>query len=693
MTRSRRGPSSELALAELTAWLTGQLPGLAPGRARVLAEQAAGQYARRLLEYVRGRPAALSDPAPLLPVSAVRLAHALHRDGHTQVVLPRCARCGQARAQLKAPRPEGRICTPCRRREDQQECARCGQTRPVHTRARAGAVCATCYARTRPARQCGICGQVRPLFRRAGPAGPAMCGQCYQRPELTCVSCGRQRPGQRRRADGQAYCITCYPRIARECARCGRRRLVNAEWPIGPVCGSCYAYVRKHPAACPACGQIATLVGADTRHRPVCGPCAGWHGPAFTCHGCGAPDLLEFGRCARCVLRSTAGDLLAAAAPALRGQLSQLTAALAAGNRPRAALRWLRTSGGGQILASLAAGREPFSHALLDQLPPSAAVHILRDRLVVAGVLPERPEYLDRIPGWISQLVTGKPAGHARLIRAYAQWDALRRARRRAATRPTEAQARAVRTKIRTASVFLDWLEGHGLQLETLTQPHLDSWLISHRTDTVRALSPFLSWARQRRLCGDLTVPRRPRSEPGPGLPGDQRWQHLRTCLTSTGMPLTVRAAGAIALLYGAALSHILALEVGDVITINGRCHLKLDQHPVLLPPAIARLIRQQATAAAAQPAAPGSSQWLFPGRSGLRPFTPLAAVTRLNGNGIYIRAGRTAALIDLAGQLPAAVLASLLGLHPATADRWSQRIASDWAAYLQARTRAVGGR
>ena len=88
--------------------------------------------------------------------------------------------------------------------------------------------------------------------------------------------------------------------------------------------------------------------------------------------------------------------------------------------------------------------------------------------------------------------------------------------------------------------------------------------------------------------------------------------------------------------------------------------------------------------------AAPDGTRWLFPGRVSVRPLTALAVTRQLNQHGIHLRAGRTAALVDLAGQLPPAVLASLLGMHPATADRWSRRIASDWAAYLDARARAT---
>ena len=401
--------------------------------------------------------------------------------------------------------------------------------------------------------------------------------------------------------------------------------------------------------------------------------------------------MLEHGRCARCTLTSTLEELFGNSVPGAGDQLRQLAEALTASTRPRATLRWLRGNGGGAILAGLAAGHDPVTHDLLDQLPPTRSLHFLRDRLVATGVLPERPEYLDRIPVWVDQLTAAKPDAHARLIRTYAQWDALRRARRQAGPRPGAGQARVVRAKVRAASEFLEWLTGHRLDLATVRQGHLDRWLVTHRPDVARDLSPFLSWARQRRLCGQLAIPRRPRSEPLPGLPDDQRWQHLHTCLTgTTPLPLAARAAAAVALLYGAPLTQVLALRDTDILTISGRSHLRLGKHPALLPPAVARLAGQQATAAAAKPAAPNGTRWLFPGRASVRPVTALAVTRQLNQHGIHVRAGRTAALAELAGQLPPAVLASLLGMHPATADRWSRRIASDWTAYLHARARGA---
>jgi len=44
--------------------------------------------------------------------------------------------------------------------------------------------------------------------------------------------------------------------------------------------------------------------------------------------------------------------------------------------------------------------------------------------------------------------------------------------------------------------------------------------------------------------------------------------------------------------------------------------------------------------------------------------------------------AGRRAALISLAAQMPAAVLADLLGLQPTTTVRWMHQAGADWNRY-----------
>jgi len=68
--------------------------------------------------------------------------------------------------------------------------------------------------------------------------------------------------------------------------------------------------------------------------------------------------------------------------------------------------------------------------------------------------------------------------------------------------------------------------------------------------------------------------------------------------------------------------------------------------------------------------------------------MTATEIVTRLLNKeiGVFVRPARGAALSDLAGDLPAPVLAELLGLSISSATRWVALAARDQADYLAAR-------
>jgi hypothetical protein len=77
----------------------------------------------------------------------------------------------------------------------------------------------------------------------------------------------------------------------------------------------------------------------------------------------------------------------------------------------------------------------------------------------------------------------------------------------------------------------------------------------------------------------------------------------------------------------------------------------------------------------------------LFPGRVPGQPIANHALTNRLNRHGISARPARNGALAALAADLPAAILADLLGMHVTTAVRWVTYARRDWADYLAART------
>ncbi|MFQ6326941.1 hypothetical protein ACLMAL_12465 [Nocardia sp. CWNU-33] len=84
------------------------------------------------------------------------------------------------------------------------------------------------------------------------------------------------------------------------------------------------------------------------------------------------------------------------------------------------------------------------------------------------------------------------------------------------------------------------------------------------------------------------------------------------------------------------------------------------------------------------------SALLLFPGFDRRRPLDRGTFGTRLNQHGITPHASRNTALVTLATELPAAVLADLLGLHPGTAVRWVRIAKRDWHTHLAERRTAL---
>jgi hypothetical protein len=85
-------------------------------------------------------------------------------------------------------------------------------------------------------------------------------------------------------------------------------------------------------------------------------------------------------------------------------------------------------------------------------------------------------------------------------------------------------------------------------------------------------------------------------------------------------------------------------------------------------------------------PSTDSSAPLLFPGFSDARPLHSGTFGARLLRYGLTPHAGRNTATVTLAADLPASVLADLLGIHETTATRWAHRTKRDWHTYLAQR-------
>jgi hypothetical protein len=713
----------------------------------------AAKFLEEFAAHVAAHPDALTSGESLCPPVLLRVTHVLHDAGHhvirpgcascgsVKTVLRRltpqgricgtcdarsrlatCARCGRTETRIAARRAEGGICHPCCRTDPQvvEECSECGRLRspavrlpdggslcrgcwkrPAHecvscgqTKPAAliddGAFCYLCYNKFRRARRtCGRCGKPRVIARNAAGDQPDLCNSCYRGPETTCSICSRIRPCKGVTRD-KPICEACYRRPPHTCCRCGKQRGITAHWPMGPICDPCYNAVLRSPTECNHCRTSQPLIARDEDGAGICGPCAGFDAD-YRCHNCGRTgNPYGHGGCAHCVLADRVRNLLAGPDGGVSPQLQRLANALTQVETPFKQIQWIKDSSNAQLLAQIASQAQPISHDLLDKFPPSRNLHYVRQMMTQTGVLPERHEDLERLPSWLDHHLLGKPAKHANLIRPFLHWFLLRRARSRAAVRRFPASVgRDLRRRILIALELLTWLDEQELAPSALQQDDLDRWLDENGTQRRNLVRYFLKWTTERGLTRKLTIPSSPHQEPAELLDDEERWPLLQRCLTDETLPIDVRAAGALTLLFGLSTERVRHLTADQLTHNDQHAYLTAGRRPILLPPRLANLLQRLATQP--QPRLTVSHEQrgprrLFPGRVPGQPIANHALTTRLARHGIKVRAARNGALAALAADLPAAILADVLGMHINTAVRWVVYARRDWAEYLAAR-------
>jgi integrase len=246
---------------------------------------------------------------------------------------------------------------------------------------------------------------------------------------------------------------------------------------------------------------------------------------------------------------------------------------------------------------------------------------------------------------------------------------------------------------VSTALTFLRWLDGQGIQLRSMTQADIDRWLTDGTTTSYKIVD-FVNWAKKAGICGDISVASRISGDPENFHSEEEQVELLKRCVQEVDLPLDVRAAGALVLLYGVSVSRIVQLTLEHVEERPNGTYIALGSRPVLMPPAVAQLVVAQAgkePRPLVERPHPTRS-WLFPGNLAGRPTgaTPLA--NRLISHGIAVRRAKNSAVLALASDLPASILSEILGVDINTAVDWVRFVKRDWADFIEARGATGGG-
>ena len=137
-------------------------------------------------------------------------------------------------------------------------------------------------------------------------------------------------------------------------------------------------------------------------------------------------------------------------------------------------------------------------------------------------------------------------------------------------------------------------------------------------------------------------------------------------------------------LLFGQHLSRTAVMTTGQIITQDDQVFVRFGQHEVPVPHSLGRILTDLIRTGRSHTGtgSPITSPWLFPRQHARTAHHPVPA-RRTPASTRRPRHARTPGrLIDLAAQLPAAVLADSLNLSPGTAVRWMHQARADWNRY-----------
>lgn len=191
----------------------------------------------------------------------------------------------------------------------------------------------------------------------------------------------------------------------------------------------------------------------------------------------------------------------------------------------------------------------------------------------------------------------------------------------------------------------------------------------------MHAIRTFFFWAVKKRTCTNITIGFR-QAKTVPLLTQGQRIAMLKACLTDNIDTLPYRVAATLLLLYAQPVVKIAAMKSIDVVHTPEGLRLSLvegDPAPVPQPFASRPNMRIGSSS---------GSAWLFPGYRAGHHIHPNALMQRLREVGINLLCARNAALRGLVNEVPAPLLAEMLGYSYQVTQKHATASAEPWSRY-----------
>lgn len=472
----------------------------------------------------------------------------------------------------------------------------------------------------------------------------------------------------------------------RRCHLCGKNALIHSRRSGQDVCRICY---RLPERLCGRCGRVGPITKRATETTPdLCASC--YTAPSATCAICNQHRPCRFvsrgtPTCEACLLARKIRDLLTAPDGRVPAWAEPIELSLLSGKNPQGMSVWLRRSYGARVLRDLVSEVRPLTHEALDTLEPHKAIAHLRELLIAAGALPWRDPHVARLELRIGSMLKTLHDDDRRFVEAFARWRLLPRFRARGrAESLTSSSVENTLRMLNEITRFLNWLRTLDIAPSDCSQTDIDCWLSDGKL-TRRLIRDFMRWMAMRGYMADLSVPILSTSGyPASVIDQRSRAHAARRLLHDDQLDVSDRVAAILLLVYGQPVSRITRLTAKDVIQSEGSLSITFGPDPVEIPEPLAALVRQLPNRRRRGPSAylSDAHQWLFPGGRAGHPISRSRLSARLASIGVDARAARNGALLRLGGQVPAVVLADLLGFSINTAVNWVRAASGDWSTY-----------
>lgn len=469
-----------------------------------------------------------------------------------------------------------------------------------------------------------------------------------------------------------------------ECVRCQRHmRKAAVTWPDGKVCNSCFYEATSLFGSCPSCGMERMLPGRlDIGDQPVCRDCARIR-QDYHCRSCGQEARpYRRGVCARCTLRADLEhDLIRDDTPS---EVAALIDALCSADRPESVLTWKRSAKVQPLLSAVASGATALTHEGLDAYEPTGRhVEHLRSILVHHKALPPRDKYIAYFTRWLEdKLAAVENDEIKRPVRQFATWHHLRRINELAlAGKSTRGSVHSSKQEITETLRFLAWLDAeHGRTIETCVQQDVDQWVTTGPT-TRHAIRTFLIWAAKSRINRSVTLGFR-HARSVRLLTQEEPLAWIRELLQGDSESLPYCVAGTLLLLYAQPLVKVAEFPMEKVVITPDGLSLQLGDPPSPVPEPFSALLREHISRRPNLRTTGAGSPWLFPGYRPGEHIHPNTLMDRLRALGIDLLGARNTALRELVAQVPAPVVAEMLGYSNQVAQKHADLAAEPFSRY-----------